>query len=194
VFPIQDELGILRIPSFCKINKNLIYIGTSRGIYELQPSNHIIVKSTYFNTVEQNYISSIVRDSSHNIWIGTNYNGLWVYDANNLFYKIEDYQTEGIKIASVNAILCDKENSIWVATQGNGLFLYNPSKNKVQHTSMEVGLAHKVVSAITEDGNGNLWIGTDGGGISIISHIRVFIRNSNTLYTLKFRISVCKTN
>ncbi|HRS17862.1 MAG TPA: two-component regulator propeller domain-containing protein [Bacteroidales bacterium] len=182
VFPIQDELGILRIPSFCKINKNLIYIGTSRGIYELQPSNHIIVKSTYFNTVEQNYISSIVRDSSHNIWIGTNYNGLWVYDANNLFYKIEDYQTEGIKIASVNAILCDKENSIWVATQGNGLFLYNPSKNKVQHTSMEVGLAHKVVSAITEDGNGNLWIGTDGCGISIFSPYYGYLSEIQTPY------------
>lgn len=169
IYPLQDELGILRVPTFCKIHKNLIYLGTSRGIYELHPQTHTLLKSTYFNDIKQNYISSIVRDSSRNMWIGTNYNGLWVYDSNNLFYKIEDFQTEGIKIASINSILCDADNSIWVATQGNGLFLFNPAKNKVQHTSMDVGLAHNVVSTITEDARGNLWIGTDGGGISIFS-------------------------
>ncbi|HPM11952.1 MAG TPA: two-component regulator propeller domain-containing protein [Bacteroidales bacterium] len=182
VYPLQDELGILRIPTFCKIHANLMYVGTSRGIYELHPQSHVLVKSNDFPEIEQNYITSIVRDSSRNIWIGTNYNGLWVYDYNNLFYKIEEYQTEGVKIASINSILCDTDNSIWVATQGNGLFLFNPAKNKVQHTSMDVGLAHNVVSTITEDARGNIWVGTDGGGISIFSPRYGYVHEIQTPY------------
>lgn len=182
VFAMHDDFGVLRIASFCKIHKNLVYVGTSRGIYELHLHTQTLVESSYFNDVKQNYITSMVRDSSRNIWIGTNYNGLWVYDSNNLFYKIEDYQTEGIKIASVNDIHCDKDNAIWAATQGNGLILYNPSKNKVQHTSMNVGLVHNVVSAITEDSQGNIWIGTDGGGISIFSPYYGYLQELQSPY------------
>lgn len=181
-YPLHDELGNLRITSFCPVDNSTIYVGTARGIYELHTMRYTLKQTALFNDIKQNYITSLELDKNKNMWIGTNYNGLWVYDAHALFYKIEDYQTQGIKIASVNDILCDKENSIWLATQGNGIFLFNPTKNKIQHTSMNIGLAHNVVSAITEDTVGNLWIATDGGGISIISPSYGYIQEMHTPY------------
>ena len=176
---MKDEIGILRVSTFLKINDSLYYVGTSRGVYELNTQTAICKKSTLFTEINQNYISAIIRDKTNNIWFGTNYNGLWVCDNTKRFYHIEEFETQGVKIASINDIFCDSYNSIWVATQGNGLFMHNPAKNKVHHTTMEIGLAHSVVSAITEDSQGNVWVGTDGGGISI------FNSNFNFLHELQ---------
>ena len=179
VISMKDDVGILRIASFFPFKDTLTYVGTSRGVYELNPLKKSCKKSDLFSEISGNYISTIICDKTKNIWFGTNYNGLWVYDTNKQFYQIQDFETQGVKIASVNDIYCDSYNTIWVATQGNGLFMYNPAKNKVHHTSMEVGLAHNVVSAITEDSKGNIWVGTDGGGIS------VFNSNYNFLHELQ---------
>ena len=66
-----------------------VWIGTTKGVFELNPrkSNSTSVSAEYDavpRAVVRSAISSLLADSSGNLWIGTRHDGLWRLDANGL--------------------------------------------------------------------------------------------------------------
>lgn len=167
-----------KITTFYQLNNAEFLVGTDKGVYKISDVSTPKLQPV-FSELSKSYITSIISDKTGNLWIGTNYNGLWIQQKGKELYKIPKNQTQGIEIASINTLFCDNNNILWVGTQGNGVCMYNPSKNNIFHTTISDGLPINVVSCITEDKSGNLWIGTDGGGIGI------FNENFNYLKTLK---------
>lgn len=182
-----------RVRAILPVSDSVFFIGTSRGVYSvLYADSGVIAITPKFPELREVFISSFAQDLEGNIWIGTNYSGLWVYTNQGVLKRMQTYQTGGVPIATVNSILCDSNGRVWVATQGNGLFLYNPKQSRVYRTGVESGLLNTVVSAAERDVFGNLWVGTDGGGITVFNASMDVVRTitqetglpSNSIMTL----------
>jgi len=158
-----------RIQSILPVNDSQIIIGTSRGVFLLKNRSGEFIAHPIFENLSNVHVKALTVDTMGNIWIGTQYQGLWHARLGEKAIQIQDFQTSGIHITTVNNIFCDSNNRIWLGTQANGLFMYNPNENRITKTTINSGLANNVVSSINQDSKGNIWVGTDGGGITIFN-------------------------
>jgi len=100
-------------------------------------------------------LTSLTDDGKGNIWIGTENEGITIYDGKGEVKSI-------LKGSHVNTLYLDTQNTMWVGTGKQGVIWQELSEPLFVNTCFD-GLED--VSTITEDGQGGLWIGFDGGGL-----------------------------
>jgi sugar lactone lactonase YvrE len=107
-----------------------------------------------------NWVNSILEDSSGNIWFGTLGGGVSKYDGQGFknFTK-----KDGLADNRVNSILEDFSGNIWFGTWGGGVSRYDGQGFK--NFTTKDGLADNRVWSILEDSSRNIWFGT-GRGVS----------------------------
>ncbi len=107
-------------------------------------------------------VSDIYVDSDKNTWIGTNKNGINIYNKRkNQFnhYYPYGYSSENNTLNPVRAICETKDGNIWVGFENSGLGYYKPGdKNFYPLDTKNVNIGSP--RAIFEDSKNNLWIGT----------------------------------
>lgn len=111
------------------------------------------------------------RDSTGNIWIGTNGDGVWRYTGNSWLHYAS---VDGLAFPRVFDITEDRDGRIWFATWGAGASIYEESTTST--FTVADGLASSAIrsSCITPDGSiwvasyyGARWTETgDVGGVS----------------------------
>ncbi len=125
-------------------------------------------------------VSDIYVDSDKNTWIGTNKNGLNIYNQRkNQFnhYYPYGYSLENNSLNPVRAICETKDGKIWVGFENSGLGYYKPSdKNFYPFNTKNINIGSPRV--IFEDTRNNLWIGTRIG-------IYVLANGKNKLQSLQ---------
>src|SRR5690606_18759435 len=117
------------------------------------------------NSIIGNNVSSLVRDKSGNIWVGT-LQGLSYFDVErNRFTSFLNNPKNKRSITSniVTSLFIDKKQQLWIGTRGGGLNLYDQkSKRFIAFTEKE-GLANNVIRSINQDLQGNIWVGSNKG-------------------------------
>ncbi|HEC45139.1 MAG TPA: sensor histidine kinase [Bacteroides sp.] len=103
-----------------------------------------------------------MEDSQGNLWFGTGYGGVSMYNGETFTNFTEK---EGLSDNYVWSILEDSGGNIWFGTRDGGLSMYNGET--FTHITEREGLSNNTVRSILEDSHGNLWIGTYGGGVCI---------------------------
>lgn len=136
------------------------------------------------NKILRKSFTRVIRQSkSGNIWIGTENNGVFLFDKkeNTLknFRNIPG-DNNSLPINIVREIQIINESEIWIGTR-DGLSIYNP-KNKTFKTFKNdiydpFSLSHNSIRSILKDLAGNIWIGTYAGGVNLITL-------SNNLFSL----------
>lgn len=157
-----------RVLSIFKDSKNNLWIGTDgKGLTRTNlitgsENQYLTIK----NTIEGDYIQSIIEDNNGNIWIGSYKNGLWFYNSKTaVISKIPISNSKGIEATDVLTIFNDSKGRIWVGSD-IGLFLFNAKKEKIALFYFEEkGLYGELVRSIIEDSENNIWVGTDRGGL-----------------------------
>jgi len=160
------------ITSICELRDDLLAIGTRGGglnIFNL--TNNTFVHLRHLdneNSLCNNNINIIYKDSSNYLWIGTD-DGLDLYNyEKNLFIDYDKKEKQLIH-NKVKSIFEDQQKRLWIGTEvglnlldrANSKFLYFKYDDADMHS-----LIHNDVLSIVEDDSGILWIGT-GGGISL---------------------------
>ena len=160
-----DTLKKFSINCFKKDSRNILWIGTNKGLLVLKNQTLLHISDADFITSAN--ITSITEDINGNLWAIENYTA---------FYKIKiigpsHYQVKTSKIDSIllpekttiSTIHFDQQNQLWISTQNKGIFKF--SNNTLKNFTQKSGLPIDNIKNIYEDRSGNLWFGTNGGGL-----------------------------
>jgi len=138
-----------------------LLLGTSRGLFELNPENKaFVLRGDLFD--KNCSVNSLTTDNAGMLWICSDL-GLFKYNATS---KVT---TEILKIKT-NTVYTDSQKRIWVGTEGEGVVLLNQQHNIIRHFKHDdddLTLVNNIIRDINEDSQGNIWVGTFLG-ISIV--------------------------
>ncbi|MEM6643087.1 MAG: two-component regulator propeller domain-containing protein [Bacteroidota bacterium] len=130
-------------------NRNIWY-ATNQGLYALYRKNGNIEKHKFENSlaapnsISGNIILSIIEDNNNLIWIGTNGNGLNLYNPNKKnFQHFNRQNTPGsISFNKIRALESDSKGNIWIGTEGGG---YNILKMEDEDYAFQSGFKNMSV-------------------------------------------------
>jgi len=156
-------------------DRGKLWIGTEWGLNVYDPEsgeNEIYIKDlSNTQSINDNAVYSIYKDSNNNIITGTYFGGI------NLLLKsyqrftlyIPELEKHSIGGGAVRQIIGAGGNDLWIATENGGLNYYNSKKNNFTRYNKNIegkGLKTDNVHAVLEDDDGILWIGTYLGGLN----------------------------
>lgn len=138
---ISKNIGNKSILALLELPDRQIWIGTSSGLYSVKNSRLQLLEEK--NSNYPYHVNSLTLDSHGNIWAGTYYNGINVYNASGK--KIASYtQENGLPDNNVLGILEDKgTNSFWIST-ANGLARFSPTTQRFTIYTEADGIAGNV--------------------------------------------------
>ncbi|MEO5563707.1 MAG: two-component regulator propeller domain-containing protein [Chitinophagaceae bacterium] len=148
---------------------NQLWLITSGGkLEQLNILNHLSTPYTGINELLLGKVSNVHQDNNGALWIGTEYNGLFLdLPLNN--HKVQ-YSTKvngGIRLCDNNIqyIFQDSKKQHWILT-ANGITNIRPELSRSE-TFLHDTVSHQGIScsSIDEDEKNNLWVGTYGKGL-----------------------------
>lgn len=142
-----------------------LWIGTWRGgvgyLNSFANTFETYLHSPFENSVSGNLINSIAESSRGTIFIGTDGQGIDIFDERKeIFRHIDLVGNKHTSVTNIKCIYPDKKGNIWIGTFGGGVFL----QKQGQQTFHQVLLEDKNVYDLLADENG-LWIATYGRGL-----------------------------
>lgn len=178
VFPSEGGKDFFRIASarcILKLRDGVLLVGTrNNGM-----AKYDVVKKelTYYNTDSEkpfrllsNYITSIIKDASGRIWVGTFGGGMLLYDEEKGVLKTIT-QKQGLIDNDVCAIVEDREHKLWIST-GCGISKYDPDTDTfVNYSSLNgVGVYEFTLHSGTLLPNGKVCFSGNNGFVTFDPH------------------------
>ncbi len=140
--------------------QGFLWVGTEDGLNRYDGSRFKLYKKerNNFNSLNNNWIISIIEDNAQRLWVGTT-EGLCYYQR-----KTDNFQRiHALKNYSVEALWCDSEGNIWIGTNEQGLYILRDDSlltpvHLKKHDSQTLTI-NNIIGGETN----NLWISTDQG-------------------------------
>ncbi len=160
-------MGNLYVLNILADSKSNLWLGTISGnIYKIHlPTGQIeiIESKESSNKDDTNGINYLWEHRSGEIWVGTNNNGLLIYNPNTQTFR--NFDAEGLLTSrSIYGIIEDTNNQIWI-TSNNGLLAYNQDNKSIRHFLYSDGIQSNLFypKSIAKDISGNLYFGGPNG-------------------------------
>ncbi|MBK9097263.1 MAG: hypothetical protein IPM14_03905 [bacterium] len=134
------------------------------------------------NSISENRVYTILRDSKNNFWIGTYGGGLNKFDNASEIFRLftSEPNNQTLKVNEKILSIFESPNGIiWIGTSGSGLVKYDPTVESFKTFSTTEGLTSTVIYGILEDNQQNLWLSTDDG---------IFLFNTSSEKFTQFKI------
>lgn len=152
------------INTIYETSTNELWLGTENGVYIynlIKDTFTAFAKATNENVSITSWVTHIIQDKEHNIWIATQQQGVFQYNVSS--HKLTQYEIPQNNNTAVR-ILNDRLNNIWVSGPYQ-LCRLNKANNTFEEFSIK-GEPNGVYSmALWEDSSRNLWIGTWDKGL-----------------------------
>lgn len=186
----KGELSDNQIRCVLEDDFKRIWVGTFRGLDCYDPVtdkwNHYTRYGDSSNTLSHHSVLSLHKDMQGNIWIGTYYGGVNVFNPSedsNHFYYAEPLQEDCLSFPVVGKMTEDSRGNLWICTEGGGLNCYNTETGiftRYQHTAGDTGSvgSNNLKSIFYRKGNERLYVGAHFGGLFVLD------LNSNKGHTL----------
>lgn len=150
-----------------------ILLATMTGLYIYDASKGVIKQSSdpgarACQAFSLLYDSTLNRAGGRSFWVGTELDGLKVYDMAADRISRADLPSVGRDISrwKVHSLVQDNQGNIWVGAYQTGVMVIPSSMYGFECTRIDYGC----VSSVAKDPrDGSLCVGTDGGGIHIIA-------------------------
>lgn len=155
---------------------NELWVGTYRhGVYVLNMTTGATrqyLKGKASQDILNNDIFCLKKDSKGNVWIGTNGNGVIMYEAKTggLTYPGRGTSDSNSLLATsyCRAIEEDQFGNIWIGSSGGGVAVFNPASHSIKtYNTGNTNLPSNVVLSLHLDRGGDMWIGSLGGGLTM---------------------------
>lgn len=123
-------------------------------------------------SLSNNNVLSIFRDSQDNFWFGTD-DGLNLYNRREdqfvrfMVDSTEQSFTNTLSNGTISVVFEDESGMYWIGTSGGGINIFSPSMNRFQQVkndpSRPSSLSSNTVWAFQQDYDGTLWVANDAG-------------------------------
>lgn len=186
----KDELSDNQIRCVLEDDFKRTWVGTFRGLDCYDPVTDKWEHYTRYgdspNTLSHHSVLSLHKDMQGNIWVGTYYGGVNVFNPNkasNHFYYAEPLQEDCLSFPVVGKMTEDDRGKLWICTEGGGLIViirivdFAFDITIVMGDITSVG-SNNLKSIFYRKENGRLYVGTHFGGLFI------FDTKSNKGHTL----------
>lgn len=169
-----DLLSERDVNTLCLLDDKVLLAGTNTGIVAIDlNSSRQNPKWAYLEEqLNGESISTLFQDSRGNIWVGTNINGLYLFETDSgksTYFGDESNGDTNLNHLSVTDIIEDNNGVVIIGTLG-GLNYFNNQTNTFSHLSDETDtskyLSSPFVNSLYADDVGNIWIGTEKGGVN----------------------------
>ncbi|MDR2916844.1 MAG: response regulator [Tannerella sp.] len=178
--PASDDINSLNnkaVLSLCFDVNERLWVGTDGGgINVLDKGKRTAIYNKENGNLSHNSITTMFKDSKNNIWIGTFFSGIDLYNhKTNTFNSI---QINNARNQDVRCFFEDKHGFIWVGTNTGIYIIDADSHETIRHySSQDHLLPENLVRSINQDNNGCIWVGTFGQGIAVYtSEMKEIIR------------------
>ncbi len=123
-------------------------------------------------------VTSILRDSKNEIWVGTQSNGLFRINSDEMeelaHYIFDKKDLKSFSSNAVKTIYEDRDGNIWIGSAGEGLYRYNRDRDNFDRFSVKDGLSSNTVVSIISDKTGDIWLGTRKGLVKMVVKDKTF--------------------
>jgi ligand-binding sensor domain-containing protein len=155
-----------------------LLIGTNGGgIFHLNLQSKEVKNHTYESSnpasLCHNSITSLYRDSQHNIWVGTEKGLDRFLPIQAIFehFPLTQDKTKSLQVAPVKFI-AGKGKEVWFATENGGLSILNTDKMLFQHYMPDANNPESIndwsIWTIYVDKQDRFWVGTFSGGANVL--------------------------
>ncbi|TKG96549.1 hybrid sensor histidine kinase/response regulator [Puteibacter caeruleilacunae] len=167
----QNEKNTISHNSVVKLfcdSRNRIWVGTVQGLnlYDEKSGGFIPVSNCKTTEDENYFITSIYEDHKGTIWVGTQNNGLKLFNESKTCLENFSLPNISTPLNSVTLIVEDENDNLWLGTDGYGMFclegFYKLSEENVQIRKIYTEQIKKVRCGWYDD-NRNIWLGTYNG-------------------------------
>ncbi len=149
-------------------NQN-IWIGTYSGIlakFDCQAETFKIFRYHIDEWKSADGITTIEEDQYGNLWIGTVWDGIHIFDPVEekylRFHRFSD-SPDSLSSNQINTIHKDSHNLMWIGHSSAGISVYDDNIKKFKTYRDIDGLLNNRVTGLVEDNYGYLWISTMSG-------------------------------
>ena len=154
LWAVGRELPGTRIESFLVDFGGILWIGTNKGLFTLDPLNPQSLPQP-IPALAGSSVLSLFEDREGNLWAGTESTGLHILRHQNF------HSLPGLSDQIINTVIQATDGALYAGTNGDGLYRYQ--FGKLTHISTHQGLASDIILSLTPGPNGTLWIGTPDG-------------------------------
>jgi len=155
-----------------------LWVGTGDGLNKLDRVNGGFTRyqtaETQEGTVSLGMIRSLLEDSRGNFWIGTEEQGLFLFDTDNERFIRYSHEPDNANSLSGNAVFSlmeDQYRNLWIGTNNDGITIFDLDNELFyryqQSNENPYSLNTNSVTEIYESSDGAVWIGTYTGGINL---------------------------
>ncbi|MGB0522584.1 MAG: ligand-binding sensor domain-containing protein [Flammeovirgaceae bacterium] len=162
---VEQGMPSANVKTVCQKSANELWVGTDRhGVVLVNPnavgSSRI---KRIFNSktgTKSNYINTIFQDREHNVWVGSNGDGLWEYRGE--FFTLYNDRNQFIRVFTQTQSDADH---YWLGT-ADGIIGLNTARDEehYEYFSSRHPLKGKKINVLYTDKTGKVWVGTDGQG------------------------------
>ena len=181
-----------KINTIYEDNDGTIWLASLKGVSKFINGKF---NSFYYNPALKNDhlsdINAFLYDHNKILWVGTNNNGLYTLDYEDLsiieHYTLDQNNKHSFSSSTVLSIYEDSDNKVWIGTGGEGLFQFDKNINGFKRYSIDDGLPSNTIASIIEDKQKMIWMGTRNG-ITRLEPESIRFQNYNLSDGLKDRV------
>ncbi|WP_304064422.1 hybrid sensor histidine kinase/response regulator transcription factor [Pedobacter glucosidilyticus] len=176
--PPTKEKDQNRIHHIYLDEKSLLWLSKGKGLKVFNPKTNTLQHPSPIlrdhKILQKSFIRTIQKDDHGNVWIGTEFYGVFVYNKKrNSLRNLSQLATKnGLPINAVREIFIKNKDEVWLGTR-EGLVVYHIKQNKFTNYVNDkydlTSISHNIIRCITKDKANNYWIGTYSGGLNMVS-------------------------
>lgn len=165
----NESVNHLNFYSIFRDSNNQIWLGTNRGLYQVEQKNDAEAYLTPIPSSEaykESTIKDIIEDRKGDLWLGTDSKGLLKYESTS--NQIQNVNHKNVPILDIRKLAFDNDQNLWIACF-KGLVIIKKDGTIInpKNTNKRGEIISDGLTSLYIDEKGSVWLGGYFGGLRI---------------------------